>query len=305
MNYYHLKIGRGNGLAEQWLKGENPLGQPAAVVFFDNLTAKDYENGSGAGQAREFIDRASTPEKREQTLMVVVCGGKVWLLEPKGAVEFLPSELNEEGTPHTPKVMPVKIVVHQECKDVPMVLAGIGVNQYYAQGTFRKLNDWGNFKAIDSVAKRVGKGEHWDLEQNGPDQLIECLGSTELETLVAKVFEAHGCFVPAYRGGAMKDIDLFAYNDGAKPVQMGPLIIPAGESVSVQVKRWANGMECPPAADCLVGLGVIGPQTINGDRLLQLVREASSVRKWLRRSLHWLPETLLEKFDLGEEAPAK
>jgi hypothetical protein len=234
--------------------------------------------------------------------MVVIDAGEVWVLKPAGEVKFLPSEPNEEGHPHTPKAMPVAIVTRLPCKAVPTVLAGIGANQYYTRGTFRALNDWGNFKAVDWAASRVGRGGHWNLDANGPDQLLECLGSTELETLVARLFEAQGCFVPAHRGGLMKDIDVFAHNDGAKPIRMGSLLIPARGSISVQVKRWADGMKCPSNVDCLVGLGVTGPNTIDAGQLLHLVREAPSVARWLRRSLDWLPSEFLEKFSLQAEA---
>jgi hypothetical protein len=298
MDYFYLKLGRGNAMVQAWLAGLNPLKCPAAPIYFDNLTKADYDAGQGGKEPREFVRRGTAPFD-DRTLMVVVHGGEVWVLKPAGAVRFLPSEPNEEGHPHTPKAMPVEIVARRLCKDVPPVLAGIGANQYYARGTFRPLNDWGNFKAVDWVANRVGQGEHWNLAENGADQLLECLGSTELETLVARLFEAHGCFVPAHRGGMMKDIDLFAHNDTAVPIRIGNMGIPAGGNLSIQVKRWADGALCPSEVDCLIGLGVVGPKTVNAETLIELVREKSVVRQWLRRSLNWLPQDLLGKFQLG------
>jgi hypothetical protein len=289
MDYFYLKLGRGNALAKESLVG---CRKPSATIFFDDLTAADYASGKGGKEPREFVLRGQ-PGMWGQTLMVVIHDGEVWVLRPAGAVKFLSSQTDESGHQNTPKVMPVEIVAHRPCKDVPHVLAGIGSNQFYTRGTFRQMNDWGNYKAIDWVAGRVGQGEHWDLAKHGPDQLLECLSSTELETLVAKLFEAHGCFVPAYRGGMMKDIDLFAQNEGTQPIRVGPLTIRPRGSVSIQVKRWAEGMTCPDSADCLVGLGVTGPDTINAGQLLALVNEAAAVRAWLRRSLHWLPEEFL------------
>ena len=238
--------------------------------------------------------------------MVVVTGGKVRILKPAGPVKVLPSEPNEEGQPHTPKAMPVEVVACRFCKEVPPVLAGIAANKFYARGTFRLIErEWGNHKAIDWVAGNVHSDDYWNRSENGPDQLLECLGSTEMETLVAKVFEAHGCFVPAYRGGVMKDIDLFAHNDSAHPIAIGPITVPAKGNISIQVKRWADGMKCPTGVDWLVGLGVKGPRTIDGAKLLRLVLEAPSVRQWLERSLHWLPRDILDRIKTaGLQGPA-
>ena len=302
MDYFYLKLGRGNALVKDWLAGRNPLKCPAAPIYFDNLTKADYTAGKGGKEPGEFVRRGTVPY-RHHTLMVVVHDGEVWVMKPAGPVRFLSSEPNEEGQPHTPKAMPIEIVARRPCKEVPPVLASIGANQYYTRGTFRRLNDWGNFKAVDYVAGRVGQGEHWKPARNGADQLLECLGSTELETLVAKLLEAHGCFVPAYRGGVMKDIDLFAHNDGTRPIRVGALQIPAKESASVQVKRWAEGMECPAGVDVLIGIGVKGPRTVNAEQLLDLVRACPSAAWWLKRSLHWLPKSLLDKIGLVPATP--
>ena len=85
--------------------------------------------------------------------------------------------------------------------------------------------------------------------------LLECLGSVELETLVAKVFEAAGCFVPAYRGGCIQDLDLFAHNYRAVDIELDGLVVPAGERISIQVKGTSRLSACPDAVGCLIALG--------------------------------------------------
>lgn len=291
MDYFHLKLGQGNSLAADWLAGRNPLGRSAAPIFFDNLTAQEYVSGQGSADSREFVRRGE-PSLRDHTLMVVLHAGEALLLRPAGAVEFLPSGKTSNGEWLTTKAMPVDLIARRSLKNVPPVLAGLGANQYYTRGTFRALNDWGNFKAVDWLAGRVGQGVHWEPNENGPDQILECLGSTELETLVAKLFESHGCFVPAYRGGVMKNIDLFTHNDNPTPITVGSLTMPSRGSASVQVKRWALGMTCPAAVDCLFGIGVTGPNTVDGAAWLQLVRTKPTVLEWLKRSLDWLPDSL-------------
>lgn len=294
MDYFYLKVGRGNGLVRDLLAGAQ---NPSVQIFFDSLTRRDYDAGQGAKEPREFVWRGE-PEFHDRTLMVVVHDGEIWVLRPTGRVEFLPETTDEEGRPLTPKQMPVEIVAQKSCKDVPPVLAGIGANQYYARGTFRQINDWGNFKAIDWVAGRVGQGDHWKVADNGPDQLLECLGSTEIETLVAKLLEDCGFFVPAYLGGVLKDIDLFAHNDSDEATRVGPITVAPRGGLSVQVKRWAWGMQRPSCVDLLVGIGVSGPRTLGAAELLALLDRCPNVRRWLGRSLRWLPEELLLKFNL-------
>ena len=54
---------------------------------------------------------------------------------------------------------------------------------------------------------RSGSGlpiEHLESANCNPEQLLDCLSSVELETLVAKIFEAAGCFVPAHRGAVFE-----------------------------------------------------------------------------------------------------
>lgn len=293
MNYYYLKITQGNAEARDWLEGKR-VGYPAAVIYFDDRTNAQYRAGEGNNEPREFLER-SERRHREDTRMVVIHDGEVWILRPDGDVSFLPSEAGSAG-PHTPKVMPVKILAHKKAKDVPLVLASITANQFFTRGTFRKINDWGNFKAIDRAAGGPCKGEHWQPENQGPEQLIECLSSIELETLVAKLLEAKGCFVPAYRGGLMKDVDLIANNYSRAPINFAFLTLQPKKQVSFQIKRWADGMTKPSSVDCLVGLGVKGPGVIDAKKLLSLVYECPDVNTWFHLSLsEWLPEEFLAK----------
>lgn len=293
MNYYYLKITQGNADARDWLEGKM-AGYPAAVIYFDNLTLAQYGDDEGGKEPREFLDR-SKQTNRADTRMVVIHDGEVWILEPAGDVRFRPSEAGPAGQ-HTPKVMPVKILAHKNAKDVPLVLASITANQFYTRGTFRRINDWGNFKAIDRVAGGPLKGEHWQVAKQGPEQLLECLSSIELETLVAKLLEAKGCFVPAYRGGLMKDIDLIARNCSRVPINFAFLTLQPNKSVSFQIKRWTDSMPKPSSVDCLVGFGVKGPGVIDAKKLLSLVYECPDVNTWFHLSLsEWLPEEFLAK----------
>lgn len=298
MNYFHLKLGTGNEEAEMRLSKD----PPEAVVYFDAFDEADYKSGQGKSQPRLFWEQGR-PENRASTVMVVISAGRLWLLQPAGAVCFGAEFDHPEGWKLTPKVMPVRKLKEAWCKDVPPVLAGIGSSQHHGRRTFTRIDHWGNRKAIDFVLGRLNdsvfwQDEHWRLEDQTAAQLLECLGSTEIETLVGKLFEARGCHVPAYLGGTLKDIDLFACNDGVEQIVIGEIAIPPKQRISIQVKTWSSS-PCPQGVDYLVGLNAkIGVNSFDGKWLLERIKECPQVLAWMKRSLDWLPAELFKKFGL-------
>lgn len=296
---FFLKMGVGNSLAKQWLSGDNPLGRPAAVIFFERSTIENIRQGRAGRQEIDFY-RCSLPEYQKKTLIVVVGHGTVWILQPDGnLVEHDPST-PEEVAKDIWKMMPVKVLKKMPAKDVPPVLAGINASAYLNRGTFRELNNWGNIKALHVAAGRPIPAEQLLPENCQAPQLLECLSSVELETLVAKLFEEAGCFVAAYRGGCVQDVDLFVHNDGSEKICIDALTIAPGQRLAVQVKGWSPLKACPPEVDCLVGFEVpLAPPTcFNANWLLARVMEYPQVLAWLKRSLYWLPAEFLARFGL-------
>ena len=163
-------------------------------------------------------------------------------------------------------------------------------NRYYYSGTFREIKDAGNLNALQYVTNRPISTPAAPSLVN----ILECLSSFELETLVAKLLEEAGCFVPAYRGGNMKGADLFAYNDTNSVINLAGLNIPYGKKgVSIQVKRSNKKLSNPPAGvDYLVGIKV-KPGLNNFDHMwfLNSLNMHSATKNWLKRSLNWLPQT--------------
>ena len=232
MRYYYLKIGAGNSLAKKWLEGDNPLKCPAAVIFFERLTIEQIRNGKGKQQAIDFYE-SSLLESRRKTIIVVVSDGTAWFLRPAGDLIELQSSTD---TVNLWKMMPVEVISAQRLVDVPLVLASINANAYLNRGTYRKITNWGNIKAIHFSLNWPLPNEHLIADESSPLRLLECLSSIEQETLAAKIFEAAGCFVPAYRGGQMQDADLFVYNDKETEIRLDDLSIPPKSGKSIQVK---------------------------------------------------------------------
>ncbi|MCG8602943.1 MAG: DUF3293 domain-containing protein [Verrucomicrobiales bacterium] len=296
MKYFYLKIGKGNWLAEDWLAGRNPLGVPAAALFFDNHTLQEYEAGAGKKQPRRFVERGKA-ENREQTRMVVISKGTFYLLKPAGEVKFVSGDEIGEYYGFTVKAMPVEVLKRCSVSEIPLVLAEVASNRYYGSGTFREIKDVGNLMAIDWVEGRVpgrdepARADHWKLFRMRSGRPLKCLGNVGLETLVAKSMEAAGCFVPAYRGGQVNAVDIFAHNDGDETIQCGPISVAAGEKVAIQVKRKWTGRGCPDGADYLVAIGESDQESrvVGSEELFDLAMNNHAVKQWFLRSLDWLP----------------
>jgi len=297
MRFFHLKLGNGNELASVWLdEANNPLGKPAAVIFFGRCTIEDLKSGKCDSQASDFY-KCSLPDNRKNTIMVVVGQGKVWFLRPAGSIESHDPSTPEQESEHIWKMMPGEIICTKAAKDVPPVLAGINANAWLSRGTFRELRNWGNVKAVCASAGIPIPSEQLQASNCNPSQLLECLSSVELETLVAKLFESADCFVPAYRGGCIRDIDLFVHNDGDKEVALGALRIRPKSRVSVQVKGWTDLKKCPAEVDYLIGLDLpVSDKCFDGDWLLRQVRQKQRVKDWLMRSMNWLPPVFLSRY---------
>lgn len=312
MDFYYLKLGPGNKLAKPWLDGDNPLRRPAVFVYFGKATidqilradpaADPYLRYRNRKQALDFINSAR-PERRANVVMVVVAKGRIWFLQPDGdIVEYQPAA-HEVRSDALWKILPVKIIAEKGVADVPAVLAGINSDKYLVMGTYSPIRHWGNIMAIHHVLGLPLPPEHLETRELTATRILECLGSVGLETLVAKLLEAAGCFVPAYRGGGMQGVDLFAHNDGSRSITVGDMLIPPGESKSIQVKsKEMDEKEMaknPLAADCLIALkGPPDAACYDAEWLLEQVRGYPQVLAWLERSLSWLPAEFLAHYDL-------
>jgi hypothetical protein len=250
--------------------------------------------GHKGSQIAEFY-RCGDEWQRETSLIVVVGKGRVWILRPAGAVVEHLANVDELW-----KMMPVDVVGRFAMKEVPPVLAGINANTFLSRGTFRQIGNWGNQKAIARTAGFLLPAEQMKPENCHSAQLFECLSSTELETLVAKLFEESGCFVPAYRGGVVRDVDVFAHNDQARTVNLNGISIPPGGSLAVQVKGWNAPSACPSEVDVLIGFDVgVSPNCFGADWLLTCVQRSITTKAWLTRSLNWLPSEFLGRYSLS------
>jgi hypothetical protein len=188
-------------------------------------------SGLARSQAQSFCQIGQEKAGWANTLIVTIDDGYVWVFKPVGPIE----EHNEaEYYPDLTKSFPIEILKRTPIRDVPLVLASMKCAQNFSRGTFAEIayadgqHQAGNVAAICHV-----------LGTDTPDTLslndrLDCFCSVEFETLVAKLLEENGLFVPAYKGGFIKDIDLIAANDSDHEIAIDQFIVPPGKSRSVE-----------------------------------------------------------------------
>ena len=304
MRYFFHKLGKGNCEVARFLGDARAGDTGRIVIYFGEASIADCLNNKVGADAKEFCE-TGLKAPNSDVRVVVVAQREFWIVEPTGAVEAIGIEPNEVGESNLLKAMPVRVLVRKAVAEVPHLLASMASNAYWSRGTFREIgkappadsrrlswDGWSHQFAIELQLPKA-KRRFPQLVPEGPE-LLRLLSSVELETLVAKVFEEAGCFVPAYRGGTMADVDIIARNEHHRPVQLGTLQIPARQNLAIQVKSW---MRDPPRV--VDGVFFVSLNLHRHDQgkgwdaaaLWSVLMTCPQTTGWLKRSLDWLPET--------------
>jgi len=154
-----------------------------------------------------------------------------------------------------------------------------------------KKEDWGAIQAIKHcLNEQIGKPEN-------ASELMSFLSPYELETLVFLILKNACLFVPAWRGGTQKDIDIIGRNFGDLKIEIPPVVFePKGSAEdhhTFQVKRKVK-MHIGPA-EYTVAAEYYGndiENVLNAEWLLRQLRkqEQLETRKWFTNSLRWVKE---------------
>lgn len=215
MKYFYSKIGKGNSLVQDYIiDGNTPIKTPAVPIFFNSEPSNRKEFLEKGDAKEQGINFFWCSDNLDKTTIIVIYEGELFLLKPTREIVFY-----EDGENGFIKLLPVEIIVRERLSNVPVILSSMTANAYYYTGTFREIKDIGNIRAIQSVRKY----NLTPFNVDSPEDLLYCLGSIELETLIAKIFEDAGCFVPAYRGGAIKGIDIFVKNITKSDISIGDI----------------------------------------------------------------------------------
>jgi len=104
-----------------------------------------------------------------------------------------------------------------------------------------------------------------------------CLSSIEFETLIAKIFEEQGYFVPAYKGGSLENIDLVCEKDGEKK--------------SIQIKLQMEEEHYDEDIDlyyCIINNAIPTDNIKNCEIIKEELKNCPNTKYWLNRTLDWV-----------------
>jgi hypothetical protein len=237
---------------------------------------------------------------------VIVAHREFWVLQPTGPVVEGENFIGRNGKAQRTKLMPVTVLVRKPITQVPHLLASMASNAYWSRGTFREIGraappsdgvqPWDSWQHQLAIELQLAEGIR-QLRRPMPTDgaLLLFLSSVELETVVAKVFEEAGCFVPAYRGGTMADLDIFAHNDTARAIKIGDQVLAPSATLPIQVKSWMR--EPPRVVEGVLSVSLnlhrkdIG-KGWDASTLWQMIESSPLTLAWLQRSLAWHPDVM-------------
>ncbi len=293
------------GTAAHWLDKNSK-----AVVYFGLETVQSIKKAKKPIEAFNFIQLGENTAEWLTSFIVTIQNGHIWIFNPVGQVEdgdeiSFKRPKSDKTETDILKIMPIKVLpgFPKKVSQVPLILASMRVNQAFSRNTFREIDAEkykGNIAAIQSVIQ----GKDW---QTGfKVDPLECLSSIELETLVAKLFEAHGCFVPAYKGGFLADVDLFV-TPRSRVDLAGTCLDPTNcdsdeRTWSIQIKlteekdkRLDDWLQSKRHLLVTLSESVDMRQPSYSSRHLSrkwfrdALAQTPSVNEWLKESLAWLP----------------
>jgi hypothetical protein len=188
---------------DEWIKGKK-----IAPIFYGNSTIDEIVNQKKKfpPDAYRFIDNFS--KINSNAIIFSIGNSKIYIYKQKSILKEY-DEFKNIVNGDLVKGIEIELINEIEIKKCPLVLITIKSNRYMSSGAFRKIDElkgksyFGNVKALEYFLYN-SKPEIKSFE----DYLF-CLSSLEFETLIAKIYEEKHFYVPAYKGGFIKNFDLF------------------------------------------------------------------------------------------------
>lgn len=289
--YYH-KLGSKNIFLSPYLCGN----VPSCVIFWGNCTASSIRQGlqssiipvpgvtskQASNQLRNFFEAASNGHSR----IVTIHQGKLYLGQSLGlGVVDSPGMPCLEG--ELPKTFPVKVQSFDLwLPRVPSLISTMGAAQNYSRNTFTEIVSEEHHLALASLVGDMSG------PVNSSIHFTKCLGHTELETLVAKLFEEYGCHLPSYRGGTTAGVDVAPQNRSSSGLNVNEVTIPAGGGIGIQVKRTGTKPANLPPGVWFLSASVstnLPNLELGGSWLANALTSAPKTEAWLKQSLSWVP----------------
>jgi len=205
---------------DYWIKDRG-----IAPIFYFDATLDDIRKGIAKSEKgkplKDAMNFVSTFSKINENDRIISIGDrKIYIYKQKGELRewennYKVTTKNKSET-HLVKGFEIELLKEKDVAICPLVLVTIKSNQWMTRGTFKPIDEkrkgsyFGNCRAIDYLlTDKI-------IKVNSFKEYLECLSSLEFETLIAKIYEDKGYFVPAYKGGFIKNYDLFCRKDNER-----------------------------------------------------------------------------------------
>lgn len=196
-----------------------------APIFFGPYKPEKYISALKNNEKLEGLNKKQLQEacnfiqlyKKDPEARLITIDEKIWIYKIISQIKYESTDVivqkksDQISEKIVPKYYDIKIIETCEIKEAPYILATMKTNQAFSRNTFRRIDEKkyeGNIAAIKSL---IGELNDFKIDP------LKTLSSVQLETLIVKIFEKNGAFIPAWRGGTLKDIDIIAKFEGNIP----------------------------------------------------------------------------------------
>jgi len=310
MNIFFAKIGKSNSEFDKYL---DPLklrpelnGRPCAPIFFDSkaktredllnrkitnhnsnkkeaCTGKQRDNS--APDINNFFWCGKEPFNYGKPRILVLNNyrHKLYIYKPIGSV-FVENMKHNGVDNFAVKLLPVEEITNIPYENLPPIILGLGCNQNLARGTFKQIHPHLYPGVVFAIKKLLNPNTQrpWNLDD------LDLLDFTQFETLLARIFEEHGFFVPAMKGGNIPGIDLLPKNISNKKITIFNKTILPGKSIAIQAKLRSEKISMNAPSNllhiCVKKKPTDGPW-IDGQIIKSTIQTCEKTEKWLRLSI--------------------
>jgi len=183
-----------------------------APIFFGDYEHEDYTNAKknkkkledfNTKQLNEACEFINLYKVNKEARIITIGDEKIWIYKIKGQIK----NGNIEFYKIRPKYYDIEFIKKKKyfkIEDVPYILATMKTNQAFSRNTFRKIDEKKYEANIAAIKFLIGELNDFKIDP------LKTLPSVQLETLIAKIFEKNKAFIPAWRGGTLKGIDIIA-----------------------------------------------------------------------------------------------
>lgn len=218
-----------------------------APIFFGPYKPEEYISALENNEKLEGLNKKQLKEackfiqlhKEDPEARLITIDKKIWIYKIIGQIKYESTDVivqkksDQISEKIVSKYYDVEIIKTSNIEEAPYILATMKTNQAFSRNTFRMIDEKkyeGNIAAIKSL---IGELNDFKIDP------LKTLSSVQLETLIVKIFEKNGAFIPAWRGGTLKDIDIIAKFEGNIPDNLFIKKIQE-KNINIQVKIKLN-----------------------------------------------------------------